>query len=229
MEVSDERWMTRGLFRLAFPLVSLWSSSSLTSMAGKSKQSDSVKQHMAGTDNQKDLSWQYTSVNVSTGIQSLSHTPRFFVCFFKWKKHRQSHKKLLQSEQLLFSVTHRYGRTSYTNTHQAGWYLYFPCHLQLVCSGCKAVSCAVAAGSARGEPAGWVGLRRRSLGEAAGLAPAGRWSREKTWGHSEVRSGLGTAGVMCGALTLGGLLLTGLSTWVMGWRMLKGTNPTWLK
>lgn len=32
-----------------------------------------------------------------------------------------------------------------------------------------------------------------------------------------------------GILTLGGLLLTGLSTWVMGWRMLKGTNPTWLK
>lgn len=76
-----------------------------------------------------------------------------------------------------------YGRTSYTNTRQAGWYLYFPCHLQLVCSGCKAVSCAVAAGSVRGaEPAGWVGLWRRSLGGAAGpgLAPAGGRSREKT-------------------------------------------------
>lgn len=38
MEVSDERWMTRGLFRLAFPLVSLCSSSSFTNMAGRSKQ-----------------------------------------------------------------------------------------------------------------------------------------------------------------------------------------------
>lgn len=37
MAVSDERWMNRGLFRLAFPLVNLWSSSSFTSMAAKSK------------------------------------------------------------------------------------------------------------------------------------------------------------------------------------------------
>lgn len=67
-----------------------------------------------------------------------------------------------------------YSHSSYANACSAGWYLYFPCPLQLVCAGCKAVSCADAVGSLRGvEPEGWVGLRRKSSGGAAGLEPAG--------------------------------------------------------
>lgn len=45
MEVSEERWMTRGLVKLAFPLVSRWSSSSFTSMAAKREQEVSQKKH----------------------------------------------------------------------------------------------------------------------------------------------------------------------------------------
>lgn len=88
--------------------------------------------------------------------------------FFKWKG-----SSVRANLWNLGSFWLPYSHTSYANACSAGWYLYFLCRLQLVCAGCKVVSCADAVGSLRGiEAEGWVGLRRKSSG-AAGLEPVG--------------------------------------------------------
>lgn len=112
-------------------------------------------------------------------------------------------------------------------------YLYFLSHPQLVHVGCRVVNCAGAVGSWRGvEQGGWVEQLRKAWWWVAGLEPAEIRSRQNKQPWNSVGGVFRNSEICaCRVLfrTLGGLLMTGLSMWAMGSKMLKGTNPTWLK
>lgn len=140
--------MTRGLFRLVFPLVSLWSSSSFTNMTEKIQKTETK----IGFIKQK-----YTSQPTGL-IYSLFG---FFLLSSVLKSGTEAPSLSVISPLCVVLSKHSTSATPRIQTHTV--YLYFLSHPQLVRVGCRVVSCAGAAGSRRGvEQGGWVEQLRKA-------------------------------------------------------------------